>query len=69
VDLGHNWANPSPEWPEAQIQQMLRAHKSDIEFEPTKEEQQIIEFYINEVICIGFVYFTFRVSFALNLRF
>jgi hypothetical protein len=53
VDLGHNWANPTPEWPEVQIQQMLS--ESDIEFEPTREEQQIIEFYINVVICIGFV--------------
>jgi hypothetical protein len=66
VDLGHNWANPTPEWPEAQIQQMLSAHKSDIEFEPSKEEQQIIEFYINEVICKGLVFYNFRFSFDLK---
>lgn len=48
--MGYNWENPTPEWPEVQIKQMLCAHKNDIEFELTEEEQAIIEFYINEVI-------------------
>lgn len=55
VDLGHNWENPNPEWPEAQIQQMLLAHKEDIKFEPDEKEQQIIDFYIKEVVILQII--------------
>jgi len=50
VDIGTQWDNPVPKWPETQIQETLSFRKDDIEFEPTEEEVQLTEFYIKEVL-------------------
>jgi hypothetical protein len=47
--MGTGWENPTPKWPEMQIQEILSAHDPDLKFTPTEKELELIEYYIKEV--------------------